>query len=178
MKKKRRLRKGVYDFIIYMCLFGAIICLLIGSNSYFKNLDNENVYDVVKQVFLNSPDNTKEETPIEEPKGTIVNDEYDKISVIINYFESIKDRIITNDDLISYETILTWNTYEIRNLRYIKEIAENYYEYTADIYLNKEALVPANKNEELSTEEYNVMSLKIYMYEKDKSFYIKNIDSY
>lgn len=34
-------KKNKYDFIIYGCLIGAVICLLIGTKDYFKTLKEE-----------------------------------------------------------------------------------------------------------------------------------------
>lgn len=176
MKKKRRLRKGVYDFIINICLFGAIFCLLIGSNSYIKNYKDDNAIDVVKQVFLNSPLPSHQAT-IEEPLESTTNIEINVSEVITNYIESIKDRIIT-DDMFPYEEVKTWQSYSINDILFIKEITDNYYEYTINLYLNKNYIVSLDSNNELSTEEYNVISLKVYILEKDNTYQVKKIDVY
>lgn len=176
MKKKRRLRKGVYDFIINACLFGAIFCLLVGSNSYIKNYQDNNVIDVVKQVFLNSP-LPSNQANIEEPLEPATNIEINISEVITNYIESIKDRIIT-DDMFPYEEIKTWQLYTINDILFIKEITDNYYEYSINLYLDKDYLISLEPNIELSTEEYNVISLKVYILEKDNTYQVKKIDVY
>lgn len=174
MKKKRRLRAGVYDFIIYVCLFGAVICLLIGSNSYLKNYETESITDVAKQVFLGTPKSNATEIDIVqvEPEKVL---ETDKVSVINTYLEKIKDRIIV-DELIPYDTIITWNNYEIKNLTFVKEITSDYFEYTFDLYLNKDAILPLPKNNELSNDNQNVLSLKAFIQEKDSNYILKKID--
>lgn len=174
-KKKRRLRKCIYDLIINLCLFGAIICLIIATNSYMERYKNQNVVDVVKQVLLQSPSpeeqaiEYKEQT--EPPKLTTV----DKNTIIINYLDSIKDNIITND-LITYEIINTWHNYEIFETIYVKEVTTNYYLYNVHIKLAKDSSLPVAINEKLSTDEYNIITLNIYIYGNNDTYIIKKID--
>lgn len=179
-RKKRRLRRGVYDCIIYSCLFGAILILFIVSASYIKSLKNESLSTIAKQVFLESP--TIDDSPNEPPETELVPEkepstvsEIDKSSLVINYIESIKDRIII-DDVIPYETALSWHTYFVSGLTFEREITSDYYLYKVDLSLNKEALLPVSLNESLTTPEYNVISLNVYILKKNDTYIIKNID--
>ncbi len=179
-RKKRRLRRGVYDVIIYSCLFGAIIILFVVSVSYIKTLKNESLSTIAKKVFLESP--TINETANEPPETELIPEEepstiseVDKSSLIINYIEAIKDRIIV-DDVIPYETALTWHTCFVSGLTFEREITTDYYLYKIDLSLNKEATLPVPLNESLTTPEYNVISLNVYVLKRNDKYIIKNID--
>lgn len=154
MKKQKK-----YDLIIYGCLLAAIICLVLGGKDYFIYLYKEKTSPETEPSIKEI--NNEDEFIIQEEPDTLK--EYNKSTIIISYLDSILDRI-TNDKLISYDMINTWGGYEVLNVVYNKTITNNYFEYQVDIKINnKEASLPTNINEELSTEEYNVITLKFYI---------------
>ena len=56
--------------------------------------------------------------------------------------------------------VLDWKVYEVENIIYKKKIANNYYEYIANIKIsNANAELPTIINKELSTDKYVVISL-------------------
>ncbi len=73
--------------------------------------------------------------------------------------------------MFNYTMIRSWGSYEILNIQYQKEVIDGYYMYLVDIKIpNKDASIPNIKNEELSTEDYTVITFK--------TFIIKNNDKY
>jgi hypothetical protein len=102
----------------------------------------------------------------------------DKKSIVKKYLDSLLDRIY-DDSLITYEMIKTWGNYEVLNINYERKITDNYYAYSIDIKINNlDAIVPTNKNEALSTEEYIVISLNanITYLESKNGYIVKKID--
>ena len=166
MSRKRR-----ENIIIYGSLIAAIACLTYAGFDYYKDLsDDTKVQDEIKEAF-------KEMTGDEEtnyPKAPEVEPEelknVDKGSIITERINAIRDRTL-EDDLLNYSMIRSWGEYQIINIKYQKQVTDNYYMYLIDIKIpNKEAILPKEINNDLSTEEYSVITLK--------TFIVKNNDTY
>lgn len=169
MKKKK------YDIIIYSCLAGALVLICLG---YWDNLKDLKAADLSFSIKQSNDFNSSEVkgTNIELEPEELLN--IDKNSIIKKYLDSLLDRI-TTDTLISYDMIKSWDNYQILNIAYKREIADNYYAYSVDIKINnQDALLPTKKNEKLSTKDYLVITLNINIaYSKVKNGYlVKKID--
>lgn len=170
MKKNKK-----YDIIIYGCLAGALVFICIGYWDNLKDLKENGLSFSVKETSSNKESTTEENSLDLEPQELI---NADKNSIIKKYLDSLLDRI-TVDVLVSYDMIKTWGEYEVLNIEYERKIAEDYYAYLVDIKIsNKEALLPTAKNEELSTDDYYVVTLNINIaYSSVKNgFIVKKID--
>ena len=159
MKKNKK-----YDIIIYLSLFIALICLGLSALDYSHSSKTENI--------INDPIAEEEPIPIKGEEVTKQEEsnyesepyyllELDKKSTIKKYLDQILDQAVKND-VIPYKMIKTWGNYEVINTTYVKEIVNGYYEYIVDIKIEKiDAVLPCPKNEKLSTENYNVITLTI-----------------
>lgn len=165
MKKNKK-----YDIIIYGSLIGAIICIIFGYGDSLYILKDTSISFSKKEET-----NILEDTIIEEPS---IMQSIDKKSIIKEYLYSINDQIII-DDVISFDMINSWDTYEVLNTTYDGEILESYYSYLVDIKIsNKNATLPTSKNKSLSTNKYIVITLKFNIaYNKTTNNYlVKSID--
>ena len=161
-----RLKKKVkYDIIIYGCLFTALI--LIGSTGYSYFSDTS--YSI-KDIF-----SEKEEEPELEPQELT---KVDKKTLLLNYINDLLDEKIT-DEVLTYEILHSWESYEILDINYDREITTNYYAYLVNIKINNtNALIPTSKNKELSNDKYLVISLNINILkdETTNEYIVKSID--
>ena len=171
MKKSKE-----YNIIIYTCLLLAIVLLVLGGRDYLKDLNNPTKEEIIEpegsQEEIERPDNTKKEKEPEELQSV------DKAGVVKKYLDSLVDQII-KDKKIPYKTIKTWGKYSVGEVEYQRKITSNYYEYKVNINIpNKNAKLPCPKNEELSTEEYTVITIYVDIAESErqKGYIIKNID--
>lgn len=165
MKKNKK-----YDIIIYGSLIGAIICIIFGYGDSLYILKDTSISFSKKEET-----NILEDTIIEEPS---IMQSIDKKSLFIEYLYSINDQIII-DDVISFDMINSWDTYEVLNTTYDGEILESYYSYLVDIKIsNKNATLPTSKNKSLSTNKYIVITLNFNIaYNKTTNNYlVKSID--
>ena len=170
MKKNKK-----YDIIIYGCLVGAFIFILLGYWDNLKDLKEDGLSFSLKNQETEENSSTEQKEYDLEP-NELVN--ADKNGIIKKYLDSLLDRIDV-DPLISYNMINTWEEYEILNIEYDRKIAENYYAYIVDIKIsNKDAVIPTNKNEKLSTNEYLVVTLNVNIAysELKNGFIVKKID--
>ena len=172
--KKRSKR---YDLIIYISLILAFICVIISM------IDNSNAGEIefkeVQKEDIDSPsiptDNTLENQDAEEPlelKNT------DKNSIVKKYLDEIADRVI-KDEIITYNMIRTWNTYEVLDIIYERQIIDYYYAYKVNIKITGNNIdVPTSKNEILSTEDYTVVTLTFNILKsgKQKGYVVKAIE--
>ena len=165
MKKNQK-----YDIIIYGSLLLAFLFIGLG---YFESLSETLEYSFsLKENFKEEPIKKEKDT---EPEALT---KEDKKSIVKKYLDSLLDRIY-DDSLITYEMIKTWGNYEVLNINYERKITDNYYAYSIDIKINNlDAIVPTNKNEALSTEEYIVISLNanITYLESKNGYIVKKID--
>jgi hypothetical protein len=165
MKKNQK-----YDIIIYGSLLLAFLFIGLG---YFESLGETLEYSFsLKENFKEEPIKKEKDT---EPEALT---KEDKKSIVKKYLDSLLDRIY-DDSLITYEMIKTWGNYEVLNINYERKITDNYYAYSIDIKINNlDAIVPTNKNEALSTEEYIVISLNanITYLESKNGYIVKKID--
>ena len=142
-------RKIKYDFTIYTCLLLALI--LIGYSSY-SYLDTHSYS--IKDILPKKETITIEEEPKELKK-------INKKELLNNYIIQLLDKIET-DQVLTYDIIHSWNSYEILDIKYKRQITNNYYTYQTNIKINNvKALIPTTKNKELSTSVYIVITLKV-----------------
>ena len=159
------------NIIIYGSLIAAIACLIYAGIDYYHSLsDDTKVQDEIKEAFKEMTDDGSSNSikePEIEPEALIA---VDKVAIITNRINAIRDRS-QEDDLLNYQMIRSWGEYEIVDIQYQKKVTEEYYMYLVSIKIpNKEASLPTEINTNLSTEEYNVITLK--------TFIIKNNDTY
>ena len=144
-------RKIKYDFTIYTCLLLALI--LIGYSSYsYLDTHSYSFKDILPKKEITIPE--------EEPKEL---KKINKKELLNNYIELLLDKIET-DEVLTYDIVHSWNSYEIIDLKYKRQITNNYYVYQTNIKINNvKALIPTTKNKELSTNKYIVITLNVYM---------------
>ena len=170
MKHKRR-----ENIIIYGSLLLAIILVIYVAKTYYDNRDNtEEVFRELNEVF------NKEEVKSKEPEKEEIEPDkirfIDKRPIINKYFEEILNRK-RNDNLLTYEKVYSWNDFEIKDIKYYKMITDTYYAYKVNIKVNnKEADVSGLIDKKLSTDEYYIVSIKIYFVYDNEELIIKNIE--
>lgn len=159
-------KKKKYDLIIYSCLFMALVLISISGIS---SLDTTS-YSLKELLF---PE--EEIVEIEEPLEL---KQIDKKELVDNYILDLLDEI-KKDQILTSEILRSWQSYEILNVLYDREITKNYHSYIIEIKINnKDALLPVDPNKKISTNEYNVISLKINVLKDEitKEYSIKSID--
>lgn len=155
-----------YDIVIYLSLFIAFICAIASciepsSAKAEPPKPEEQIIEEVKEI--------------EEPEHLL---KVDKYSVAQKYLDSIIDQIIT-DDIITYDMVTTWSTYSITNMKYQKEILENYYQYEVEVKLTGENILVPNDNIIIKkTPEYTSIKILMNMYysEGRNGYLIKSVD--
>ncbi len=177
----RRLRRNVkYDFVIYNCLIGAAVLLGLGAKDYISSLDEfhglkDEVKSAVKEM-QNTNLNEPEQVLFEEKPSSL--DNIDEKSLINKYLNNVRDDII-KDQIITYEMIKTWNSFDIIETQYIREITDTYFTYSFIIKIpnNKNSLLPINKEDAISDEQNIYISLKANIVINDKESYVKNLET-
>ncbi len=163
------------NIIIYASLGLAIILIgYVVKESYANKNQDESVIKELEQVFeKKETSKEKKKKVFEEPNDV---KKLDKLSVIKSYFNEIIIRK-TEDDVITYRTLSSWGNYEILGIKYIKQIADNYYGYDVSIKIpNKEAIISGRLNQELTTDKYLVVTIEFDMLNENGKLIIKNID--
>lgn len=179
VKHMKVIRINKDDFIIYSCLIGAIVFLGIGARDYFASLKEEStIKNELKMAIkeVNGQEETNENIILQEEPESLR--DYEKSKIVKEYFDDILDRKIS-DSLISYDMVKSWEEYEVLDFKYVREVALNYYEYEVNIRIdNKNALFPRGITEILNTEEYNVVTLNIYILEnaQNGSYRIRKVE--
>lgn len=141
-------KKKSYDIIIYGCLLVALVLTGIGGYSYLGGTS----YSLKDIIYPEK----QTEVPIEPKELT----EVDKKVLVDNYITELLDEIKT-DEVLTFETLRSWESYEVLNIKYEREIADNYHSYIVDLKINNnDAILPTYKNDKLSTEEYNVITIR------------------
>ena len=158
MKKAKK-----YNIIIYSTLSLAILLLAIGGVQFFKNPQESY-----------SKENTTVKHLEPEPEEMV---SVDKEAIINSYLNELVEQTKV-DDLINYDSIKTWQTFRLGNIEFQRTIAFNYYEYKVDIIIqNMEAVLPVEKNRELSNQDIQVITVRVDLL-KDSEIIVKNIDEY
>ena len=177
MKKKKKRRRIKPNVIIYTCLLSALVLLLAGAYDIYSETKDSSIKTTIKKA-VNEVNNEKD-VVIGEKEEEIEPDtikELDKKTPIMSYLNNIRDRIIT-DKTITLDQINTWNSYSVENIKYSRQIADNYYEYVVDIKINnKNAKLPIDKREDLSTDEYVVITILVDMVYDNNAISVKNLD--
>ena len=165
----------IENILIYTCLGLAVI--LIGyvlKESYANKNKDESVIKELESVF----EKKEEEEPIKKEKKYIEPNNIktlDKGVVINKYFDDILNRRKDNE-VITYDTLISWGAYEILSIDYVKPIANNYYAYDVNIKIpNTKAIISGRLNEKLSKEDYLVVTIEFDLLLDNNSFIIKNI---
>lgn len=166
----------IENIVIYGCLGLAVI--LIGyvlKESYANKNKDESVIQELESVFEKKDIEdkpTKKEKTYKEPDNI---KKVDKSIVINKYFDDILNRRKDNE-VITYDTLASWGAYEILSINYLKPIADNYYAYDVNIKIpNTKAILSGRLNNELSTEEYIVVTIEFDLLYENGEFTIKNI---
>lgn len=170
-----KLRRNVkFDFIIYNCLLGASVFLIIGAKSYCASLDNYNGFSSeIKNALKEIKGEANVEVSETEP-DQLAN--LDKKQLIETYLYSLLDEAKTSSTLSS-EMIKSWQDFEIIDTKFLKTITDTYYSYSFDVKIpNSKALLPIEKNEDLSTNEYVVITLIANISTKNNLNQVKSID--
>ena len=162
-----RLRKKIkYDFTIYTCLIGALVLIGLSTKEYLNNTS----YSVKEILF------PKEEVVlVTEPEDF---KQIDKKQLLTDYINDLLDQIKT-DEVLTYETLRSWNEYEITNIKYDKEVFNNYHSYIVEFEIkNQNALLPTKKNKEKSKSGYTIITLRMNILTDKTSSetYVKSID--
>ena len=163
MRQKGTLK---YDIVIYLCLFVAFVCAIGSCIEPSSAVSEAPSKEIEKETIVEE---------IEEPKHLL---KVDKYSVAQKYIDSIVDQIIT-DNTITYDMVTTWSTYSIKNMKYKKEIMENYYQYEVEIKISgTNIMIPDEKILVEKTEEYTIIKVLMNMYysEGRNGYLIKSID--
>lgn len=163
MRQKGTLK---YDIVIYLCLFVAFVCAIGSCIEPSSAVSEAPSKEIEKEHVVEE---------IEEPKHLL---KVDKYSVAQKYIDSIVDQIIT-DNTITYDMVTTWSTYSIKNMKYKKEIMENYYQYEVEIKISgTNIMIPDEKILVEKTEEYTIIKVLMNMYysEGRNGYLIKSID--
>ncbi len=177
MKLKMKKRSKRYDLVIYISLILAFICVIISI------IDNSNAGEIdfkeVPKDEIDSPsiptDSVLENQDIEEPLEL---KNADKNSIVKKYLDEIADRVI-KDEVITYNMIRTWNTYEVLDTIYERQIIDYYYAYKVNIKITGNNIdIPTSKNELLSKEDYTVITLTFNILKsgKQKGYIVKAIE--
>lgn len=152
-----------YDIVIYLSLFIALVCLGISALDYTHSSKTESLIedksvDEIPEPIPSEIETKESDIKQEEPEYLL---EVDKKGTIKKYLDQIIDQAV-KDDVITHKMMKTWGKYEVISTTYVREIVSGYYEYIADIKIEKlDATLPCSKNNELSTENYNVITLTI-----------------
>ena len=155
MKKKKIL---VYDIFIYTTLILAISILALGGLSYFYSLQEKSNLKNELNGAIKELKGEEEVIQIKETEPDLMK-EVNKEIIIEDYLNKVYDQTI-KDDIITDDIIKTWEKYEVINVKYNRNISDNYYSYIVDIKIaNLKAKLPTTKNLNLSTDEYIVVSL-------------------
>lgn len=177
MSKKKR-----ENITIYGSLIAAIVCLIAGGLDYYHDLSNapsvkEEVKEAIHEELIKN--NHSNPTPTQMKNTDIENEELqqtNKNEVVKKYLNSINNQV-QKDNIITYDIIRTWGNYDVINMTYQKQISNDYYLYITDIKIpNLTAKLPINKNEELSTNEYLVISIKTYLLKTNNGYILKNFE--
>lgn len=163
-----------YNCIIYISLIVALICIIISGSSYLKSDSTsyslkEELQEVIKET------DTEEELTTDDNE---VEEDFDEKTIIENKLKNIIEDE-EQDELLTQNITSTWEDYSIENINYIREIAPSYYAYEVNIKIsNPDAVIPVNKNEELSTDEYIVFTLNfnITYSQRDNGYIVKLIE--
>jgi hypothetical protein len=145
-----RLRKKIkYDLVIYTCLIGALVLIGLSAKEYLNNTS----YSIKEILF------PKEQVVVvpEPPEFKKINKE----QLLNNYINELLDQIKT-DDVLTYEILRSWNDYKIINIKYDKEILNNYHSYLVEIEIkNENAILPTKKNKDKSNDKKSVIELRM-----------------
>ncbi len=163
------------NIVIYGSLIIAVILIgYVVKESYSNKNKDESVIKELDKIF----EKKEEEKPIKkkeykEPKELQA---VDKLEVINNYFQDIIIRKAENE-VITYDTLYSWESYEILKIEYKRQITDNYHAYDCIIKIpNKKAILSGRVNEELTTEEYWVVNIEFDLLYENNKLTIKNID--
>ncbi len=157
--KKKRL-----DYIIYLSLFAAIICVGISAIDYVHSMSaDQTIKSDVKEAIqeIKNPEppqqtNNNENNETEEPYFLVKEDKED---IIKKHIDEVLDNY-TKDQLVSWKQIKTWETYQVYDVKYVKEVTDNYYTYQFKLKISgANPELPVEKDNELSSEGNTVIIL-------------------
>lgn len=151
-----------YKTIITLSLLLVMIFIGISWINYSNSLS-----------ILNKKTNQEQYNDIiTEPKELM---ELDKITPILDYLNNIHDEIIIHHQITSRD-IITWENYEIINIKYIKQITDNYYTYEAELKINSSNIEIPSEIEVKNNGTYMIIKLSANFIIKDNSVVVKSIE--
>lgn len=154
------MKKQIYNIIMYISLFLALLFVVLACMDYSKDKKVEEPKTNDNGTKIEEIIETEEPTQ-EEPTEMI---NIDKHIAIKKYIDSIADGIVTNEKM-NIDMINSWERYEIKDLVFIKMTEEGYYSYRVNIKIyGKNAILPKEKNQELSTDEYTILTMNFNLY--------------
>lgn len=163
------------NIIIYGSLLLAIILVIYVGKIYYDNRDNsEEVFKELNEVFNKDEysSQTKQKEEIEPDNIRFI----DKKPIINKYFDDILNRKI-KDNLLTYDKVFSWGSFEIEDIKFYKKITDTYYSYKVNIKINdKNANVTDLVDEKLSTVDYYIVSVKFYFVYDNEELIIKNVE--
>lgn len=107
-----------------------------------------------------------------EPKELI---EIDKRTPILDYLNNIHDEIIIHHQITSRD-IITWENYEVINIKYIKQITDDYYTYEAELKINSSNIEIPSKIAVKNNGTYMIIKLSANFIKKNNDFIVKSIE--
>lgn len=154
------MKKKLYNIIIYVSLSLALVFVILACLEYDKDKKVEQpkvneTNTVVEEIIDN------EEPQQEEPQEMI---NIDKHITIKKYIDSIADGLITNEK-INIDMVNSWENYEVKDVIFLRMTEEGYYSYKVNIKIyGQNATLPKEKNQELSTDEYTILTMNFNLY--------------
>ncbi len=151
-------------------------CLLVGGKEYFISLGQKST---VKEELKGAIEEIKSNEIVNEISKQKEPDklkEYDKKLIINEYLNEILSKIRV-DEVFSYEIVKTWNEYEISDIRFVKSIADGYFEYEVVMKFNDDVVLPQGvKIQELESQK--TITFNTYILEnEDKGVYsVKKVE--
>ncbi len=165
------------NIIIYGSLILAVILLACVAKEFYDNKGSEEpVLKELEEILGNkSKDEEKKNKKIEKEPSSIK--DVDKASVINKYLDDILNRRI-NDDVLTYDSLVTWGDYEIIDIVFIKSITDSYYAYDVNIKIpNKDAIVVGKKDDKLYDGDYIVVEIEFDLLISEDEVIVKNVNA-
>ena len=171
VEMKHKTRENI---IIYGSLLLALLLIIYAAKTYYDNRDNS--YEAFKELneVFNNEKVVEEKIEIEEEPDLIRF--IDKRPIVINYFDDILNRKI-NDSLLTYDKVYSWGDFEIKEIKYFKEVTDTYYSYIVAVKIKeKNADVSDLINVDESIKDYYLVDLKFYFVYENGELSVKNVE--
>ena len=158
-----------YDIVICTSLLIAFICAITSVIEPSSALKQE-------AVIEEQPIVEEHVEVIEEPQKLL---KVDKVSIAQKYIDSIADQILT-DEILTLDIVNSWETYSILNVKYIKTVMENHYQYEVEFQVTGSQLKTPEHQNMIVTQNKDYTNLRMFMniYYSDyrKGYLVKTIE--